>query len=95
MNIAAKVISGYYLIINVALLITMAIDKMWSIKHKWRVPESTLFIMALLGGAIGGFCGMFLCHHKTKKSQFYIIYATAFVLHFTLVYFIFTKIIRL
>jgi uncharacterized membrane protein YsdA (DUF1294 family) len=72
----------------------MAIDKMRAKKQQWRVPESTLFIMALLGGAVGGFGGMFLCHHKTKKPQFYIIYTIALVLHFALLYFIFTKIIK-
>lgn len=95
MTIATKIILGYYLVLNLVLLITMGIDKLRAEHKEWRVPESTLFIMSLLGGAIGGFGGMFLFHHKTKKPAFYIIYATALVLHLALLYFIFTKIIQL
>lgn len=94
MNMAVKIILVYYCILNIVLLIAMAIDKMRAKKQQWRVPESTLFIMALLGGAVGGFVGMFLFHHKTKKPQFYIIYTIALVLHFALLYFIFTKVIK-
>ena len=95
MNMAAKIILVYYCVLNFVLLIAMAIDKMRAKKQQWRVPESTLFIMALLGGAVGGFFGMFLFHHKTKKPQFYIINTIALILHFALLYFIFTKVIRL
>lgn len=94
MNMLTKIILAYYTLLNFVLLLTMAIDKMRARKHQWRVPESTLFIMALLGGAVGGFAGMFLCHHKTKRPQFYIIYFIAVVLHLALLYLIFTRIIR-
>ena len=93
MNTVTKIILSYYSFLNLILLITMAIDKSRAKKHQWRVPESTLFIMALLGGAIGGFGGMYICHHKTKKPQFYIIYTIALVLHLALLHFVFTKII--
>jgi Predicted membrane protein len=70
MNMATKIILAYYLVLNLVLLITMGIDKMRATHKDWRVPESTLFIMSLLGGAIGGFGGMFLFHHKTKNQRF-------------------------
>lgn len=95
MNIAVKIILVYYCILNFVLLTTMAIDKMRAKKQQWRVPESTLFIMALLGGAVGGFCGMFWFHHKTQKPQFYIIYSIALLLHLSMLAFIFTKFIKL
>ena len=48
----------------------MAIDKSKAVKGKWRIPESTLFILSILGGAIGGFAAMYLFHHKTKHWYF-------------------------
>ena len=91
LTLLAKVVLVYYVIINIILLVSMALDKVFAIKGKRRIPESTLFIMSFLGGAVGGFAGMFACHHKTKKPQFYIIYAISFVLHAALLYFVFTK----
>ena len=90
LTLLAKVVLVYY-VINMVLLVSMALDKVFAIKGKRRIPESTLFIMSFLGGAVGGFAGMFACHHKTKKPQFYIIYAISFVLHAALLYFVFTK----
>jgi len=91
MNTFLKVLLVYYLAINIILLIAMAIDKSCAKKDKRRIPESTLFIMALLGGSLGGFIGMFAFHHKNKKPQFYIIYAIAFILHAALLYLVFSK----
>ena len=41
-------------------------------KGKWRISESTLFTLVLLGGGIGGIAGMYLFRHKTKKIKFII-----------------------
>ena len=35
-----------------------------------RVPEATLWAAAILGGGVGGFLGMKLFRHKTKKGLF-------------------------
>ncbi len=94
MELGVKVVLGYYLIINVILFIAMGYDKACAKKETWRIPESTLFIIALLGGAVGGLLGMFLFHHKKRKPQFYIIYILALVLHAVFLYFIFTKILK-
>ena len=59
------IITGYYLIINIVLFCAMALDKKRAIRGRRRVPEKTLFLMAILGGSIGGFVGMFTQHHKT------------------------------
>ena len=69
----------------------MGIDKLRAEHEKWRIPESTLFIVSLLGGSLGGFLGMRIYHHKTKKASFYIIYALALILHIALLYFVLTN----
>ena len=60
----------YLLIINIITLIAYGIDKYKSIKHKYRISEATLVILAILGGALGAFLGMIIFHHKTKKKKF-------------------------
>ena len=60
----------YILVINLISLAAYGIDKRKAIKGKWRVPESTLIIMAVIGGSIGALAGMKLFHHKTKKKKF-------------------------
>ena len=60
----------YLLIINIITFIIYGIDKYKSIKHKYRVSEDTLIILAILGGTLGAFLGMITFHHKTQKKKF-------------------------
>lgn len=60
----------YILVINVISFAAMGIDKRRAVKHKWRIPEKTLFLLVLLGGGIGGTAGMYLFRHKTKHWYF-------------------------
>ena len=60
----------YLLIINILGFIFMYIDKEKAKKHKWRISENTLIILALLGGSIGSFIGMNKFRHKTKHIKF-------------------------
>lgn len=60
----------YFLVMNVIAYILMARDKQKAKKKQWRIPESTLFLVAAAGGAIGAWIGMYVFHHKTHKSKF-------------------------
>lgn len=60
----------YLLIINLCAFLSMWIDKRRAIRHKWRIPEKTLFLFALLGGSPGSILGMQLFRHKTKHWYF-------------------------
>lgn len=62
----------YLLTINIITFIIYGIDKYKSIKHKYRISESTLIILAILGGALGALSGIIIFHHKTKKKKFII-----------------------
>ena len=62
----------YLLAINLITFIIYGIDKYKSIKHKYRISESTLIILAILGGALGALSGIIIFHHKTKKKKFII-----------------------
>ena len=59
-----------YLGMSLVLFFVMGHDKALSKTHKRRVPEATLFTLALLGGGLGGVLGMQIFRHKTKHMQF-------------------------
>lgn len=61
---------SYLIGINVISFLLMAIDKRRAVRHKWRIPEKTLFLAALLGGSPGSLLGMYLCRHKTRHMSF-------------------------
>lgn len=57
-------------IINSIAFIMYGVDKYKSVHHKWRIPESTLLLLALAGGSIGAMLGMQVFRHKTKHLKF-------------------------
>lgn len=63
-------IIAYFIIINIAGFASMGIDKAKAKKHAWRIPEATLFSIAILGGSIGSILGMQVFRHKTKHWYF-------------------------
>ena len=60
----------YLALINLVTLVVYGADKRKAKKGKWRVPEKTLFLLAIIGGSIGALAGMYLFHHKTKHWYF-------------------------
>lgn len=67
-----KYIIIYVIAINLIAFLAMYIDKRRARNASWRIKESTLFTLVLLGGGIGGIAGMYTFRHKTKKMQFVI-----------------------
>ena len=62
---------AYYLLgINAVTFIVYGIDKYKAKKAKWRIPEATLLLLAVLGGSIGAWMGMKVWHHKTMHKKF-------------------------
>ena len=60
----------YLLIVNILGFAFMGIDKRRAIRSAFRIPEATLFAIAILGGSIGSILGMHLFRHKTKHWYF-------------------------
>lgn len=65
-----KLILLYLLLINAAGFLLMLVDKLKAKKNLWRIPEKTLFLVAALGGSVGGLLGMYLVRHKTQHLTF-------------------------
>lgn len=63
-------IAIYFVIMNLIGFAIMGIDKRQAIKRAWRIPESTLFVIAIIGGSIGTTIGMHVFHHKTRHWYF-------------------------
>lgn len=60
----------YFLIINCIGFIIMIIDKSKAKHHLYRISEKALFTVAIIGGSLGVWLGMYLFHHKTKHWYF-------------------------
>ena len=65
-----KVIYTSIAIINVITFLIYGIDKWKAKKERWRIPESTLLLLAVVGGSIGALLGMKVWHHKTMHKKF-------------------------
>lgn len=57
-------------LMSAVLFIIMGADKRRAHKGARRVPEKRLFLLALLGGAAGGWLGMCVFRHKTRHWYF-------------------------
>lgn len=60
----------YLTAVNLAGFAAMGIDKAKAKKRAFRIPEATLFLIAIIGGSIGSILGMQLFRHKTKHWYF-------------------------
>lgn len=62
----------YLLIINAVGFLVMTADKLYAKKNMRRIPERTLLGVAVIGGSIGVWAGMYTVRHKTKHMKFVI-----------------------
>lgn len=73
------------LLVNIVAFAAYGIDKRKAQKGGWRIPESTLLLLAFFGGAIGALMGMRVFHHKTKHWKFKILVPLFLVLQLALI----------
>lgn len=60
----------YLLTVNAIGFSVMLYDKYLAKNNLWRIPETTLFAIAAIGGSFGALMGMYTARHKTKKLKF-------------------------
>ena len=82
----------YLAVINVVTFFMYGIDKWKAKKSKWRIRETALLGLAVLGGSIGAWLGMKFWHHKTQHKKFKYGVPAIIIIHLALiVYFIISK----
>lgn len=64
------VLVGYLALVNLIAFTVYGADKRRARKDRRRVPEKTLFLLAIIGGSLGAFLGMRLFRHKTRHWYF-------------------------
>ena len=62
----------YIILISIIASALTVIDKGRAKKGKWRIPETTLMLAGLFGGAFAEYFTMKRIHHKTRHSKFMI-----------------------
>lgn len=60
----------YLTAVNLIAFAIFFIDKQKARNNSWRIRESTLIALAVLGGSYGAYLAMRLFHHKTRKPLF-------------------------
>ena len=56
--------------LNLLTFAMFGIDKAKARTGAWRVAESTLLMLAFLGGTLGAYAGRAVFRHKTRKAPF-------------------------
>lgn len=75
----------YLFAINIISFLVMYLDKRKARYGKWRIPEQTMLILALVGGSIGSIFGMYMFRHKTKKLRFSVGFPVILILQIVLI----------
>lgn len=94
MNDIIKYLIIYIVIINLIAFLAMYLDKRKARYGKWRIPEQTLFVLALIGGSIGAIAGMYTFRHKTKKLRFSIGFPVILVMQIILIFMVYNDFIK-
>ena len=61
---------AYFLLVNIVAFIAFGVDKFKSKKGRRRIPESSLLLLAVVGGSVGALLGMKVFRHKTLHAKF-------------------------
>ncbi|HEX5362898.1 MAG TPA: DUF1294 domain-containing protein [Gallionella sp.] len=64
----------FYLITSSIAFLAYALDKSAARNRQWRIRESTLHLLGLIGGWPGAFAAQRLLRHKSGKPSFQILF---------------------
>lgn len=70
MDITQGLVGCCLTVVNVVAFIVYGIDKYRARNGKWRIPEATLLMLAVVGGSVGAWLGMKAWHHKIRHRKF-------------------------
>lgn len=70
MDITQGLVGCCLTVVNAVAFIVYGIDKYRARNAKWRIPEATLLMLAVVDGSVGAWLGMKAWHHKTRHMKF-------------------------
>ena len=70
MKVFLNIVLAYLVVINVVAFFVFGIDKRRAKRSMWRISESTLLWLAVVGGSVGAWLGMIVWRHKTMHKKF-------------------------
>lgn len=76
------------LIMSIIAFFVMGFDKSQAKKRGQRIPERTLWLLAIFGGGIGAYVGMQMFRHKTKHTNFRLGFLMLMIVYAFLVFWI-------
>ncbi|MFC7420433.1 DUF1294 domain-containing protein [Iodobacter arcticus] len=74
-------IAGGYLAVSIVAFIAYALDKSAAKNNRWRTEESTLHLLAVLGGWPGALLAQRVLRHKSAKVVFLRVFVATIVLN--------------
>ena len=80
-----KILFLYAAVISLVTAGVTVYDKLAAKKGAWRIPEKTLLLLALVGGAAAELAVMLTIRHKTKHKKFMIGLPVILVLHVAII----------
>lgn len=84
MNVYQIVITCVIALMSIIGFTLMGVDKAKAKKGEWRIKESTLFLFAIVFGAVGSTLGMLVFRHKTKHWYFAVFFPLLAILDIAL-----------
>lgn len=70
METMSELLIVYVAAVNAVAFVVYGVDKYKAQKAKWRIRESTLLLLAAIGGSAGAWLGMKRWRHKTRHAKF-------------------------
>ena len=65
-----KILIVYLAVISPVTAVVTIYDKLAAKRDAWRIPEKTLLLLAVAGGAVAEYFVMLAIRHKTKHNKF-------------------------
>jgi uncharacterized membrane protein YsdA (DUF1294 family) len=83
-----KMILVYLCVINGLAFVVYGVDKYRAKRNLSRVSEFNLLALAVIGGSVGAWSGVFFFHHKTKHLKFSLGLPLIFLAHIFLFFYL-------
>ncbi len=74
MSLEYLVLLSCYGLLSLVTFCCYGVDKSAAKRGKWRIRESTLHVLSLVGGWPGALLGQKVFRHKTKKCRFLVVF---------------------